>query len=136
MTSLHYSASLPRLCRDCWSLSSCCLLPFVSDVGELPPKSKRKLSLEKNCERAREAKRKRNSGEGTSSGSVSEVRIGDDTSLSQLVAMPDALDTDDEAVDPSFDLDWSARSDTDHYVETFCEDKLAPITLWLTTPPS
>ena len=89
----------------------------------MPPKSKRKLSLEKNCERAREAKRKRNSGEGTSSGTVSEVRIGDDTSLSQLVAMPDdALDTDDEAVDPSFDLDSSVRSDTDHIVETFCED--------------
>ena len=85
----------------------------------MPPKSKRKL----NCERAREAKRKRNSGEGTSSSSVSEVRIGDDTSLSQLVAMPnDALDTDDEVVDPSFDLDSSVRCDTDHIVETFCED--------------
>ena len=46
----------------------------------MPPKSKRKLSLEKNCERAREAKRKRNSGEGTSSGSqVSELQIGDDS---------------------------------------------------------
>ena len=34
--------------------------------------------------------------------------------------MPDdALDTDDEAVDPSFDLDSSVRSDTDHIVETF-----------------
>ncbi len=37
--------------------------------------------------------------------------------------MPDnALDTDDETVDPSFDLDSSMRSDVDHAVESFCED--------------
>lgn len=50
-------------------------------------------------------------------------QLGDDTSLSQLSAMPnDALATDDEAVDPSFDLHLSVRSDTDHIVENFCED--------------
>ena len=34
----------------------------------------------------------------------------------------DALDTDDETVDPSFDLNSSVRSDSDHLVENFCED--------------
>ena len=35
--------------------------------------------------------------------------------LAQLVTMSkDALDTDDEAVDPSFDLDSSTKSDADH----------------------
>ena len=40
-----------------------------------------------------------------------------DSSLSQLIAMhEDALDTDDETVDPSFDLNSSVRSDSDHLV--------------------
>ena len=34
----------------------------------------------------------------------------------------DALDTEDEAVDPMFDLDSSMKSDTDHIAETFCEE--------------
>ena len=38
-----------------------------------------------------------------------------DSSLSQLIAMHEnALDTDDETVDLSFDLDSSVRSDSDH----------------------
>ena len=47
------------------------------------------------------------------------VRTDDvgDSSLSQLIAMhEDALDTDDETVDPSFDLNSSVRSDSDHLV--------------------
>ena len=58
-------------------------------------------------------------------GTPSAVRTDDvgDGSLSQLIAMhEDALDTDDETVVPSFDLDSSARSDSDHLVENFCED--------------
>ena len=40
-----------------------------------------------------------------------------DSSLSQLIAMhEDALDTDDETVNPSFDLDSNVRSDCDHLV--------------------
>ena len=40
-----------------------------------------------------------------------------DSSLSQLIAMhEDTLDTDDETVDPSFDLDTSVRSASDHLV--------------------
>ena len=43
--------------------------------------------------------------------------------LSALLTMSeDALDTDDEAVDPYFDLDTSMKSDIDHLVESFCED--------------
>ena len=35
--------------------------------------------------------------------------------LAGLLAMTeDAADTDDEAVDPTFDLDWSIKSDVDH----------------------
>ena len=34
----------------------------------------------------------------------------------------DALDTEDETVDPSFDLDSSMKCDVDHLIESFCED--------------
>ncbi len=34
----------------------------------------------------------------------------------------DALDTEDEDVDPSFDLDSSIKDDVDHLVDTFCEE--------------
>ena len=40
--------------------------------------------------------------------------------LDTLVTMSgEALDTDDEEVDPSFDLDLSIKSDTDYTDETF-----------------
>ena len=43
--------------------------------------------------------------------------------LAQLVTMSeDALDTDDEAVDPSFNFDSSMKSDADHLQESFCEE--------------
>ena len=41
----------------------------------------------------------------------------------QLAEMTeDAMDTDDEAVDPLFDMNESIKSGTDHVFETFCED--------------
>ena len=105
------------------------VLPSVRVTRTMPPKSKRKLQLRESLEKAREAKMKRSSGEGTSSSTESEVRTGhgvaaiEEGSLAELATMSgDALDTDDEAVDPSFDLDSSARSDIDHMVETFCEE--------------
>lgn len=40
--------------------------------------------------------------------------------LAELLAMPGtALDTDDEALDPTFGLDSSMKSDTDHIMENF-----------------
>ena len=43
--------------------------------------------------------------------------------LTGLLAMPGtALDTDEEAVDPTFDLDSGMKSDTDHIIENFCDD--------------
>ena len=80
----------------------------------MPPKNKRKLQIVDSLERARESKRSRKSGEGSSSSTVTEVRSErfgvdtEDVTLAQLIVMPeDALDTDDETVDPSFDLDSS-----------------------------
>ena len=34
----------------------------------------------------------------------------------------EALNTDDETLDPSFDLNSSVKSDTQHQIETFCEE--------------
>ena len=66
-----------------------------------PPKSKSKLQPEEGLQAARAAKLSRESGEGTSS-AVRTDDVGDTCSyLSQLIAMhEDALDTDDETVDP------------------------------------
>ena len=78
----------------------------------MPLKSKSKLQLEEGLLAASAAKLSRGEEEGTSS----TVRTDDvgDSSLSQLIAMhKDALDTDDETVDPSFDPNSSVRSDSD-----------------------
>ena len=93
----------------------------------MPPKTKRQRQVESILEKARESKRSRltdeepgTSGEG--SRRADDMASGNDD-LAQLVTMSeDALDTDDEAVDPSFDLDSSMKSDADHLQESFCED--------------
>ena len=45
-----------------------------------------------------------------------------------LLSPTDALDDDDETVDPTFDLDVSAQSDTAHQLKSFCEN-------WVTCNP-
>ena len=53
---------------------------------------------------------------------------GQEDNFSRLVMMSeDTLDTEDEAVDPTFDLDSSMKSDTDHIAETFCEEWVSQI---------
>ena len=80
----------------------------------MPPKSKRKLELLESLQAARAVKLSRELGEGTTSAVRTDVG---DSSLSQLIEMhKDALDTDDETVDSSFDLDSSVRWDSDHLV--------------------
>lgn len=80
----------------------------------MPPKSKRKQQMLKSLEAANEAKRRR--AEEEEDGTID----GDSAQL--LVLSDDALDTEDEEVDPTFDLDASLRSDVDHIVDSFCED--------------
>ena len=94
----------------------------------MPPKSARKRQLDLNLEKAREAKRSRESGEGTSSAAEIEVRSersGTNVEQDQpddlaglLAITEDAADTDDEAVDPTFDLESSMKSDVNHIIET------------------
>ena len=83
----------------------------------MPPKTARKRQIESSLQKAREAKRLRESGEGTSQRAVAESdpqqqQHTDD--LSGLLHTSDeALDTDDESIDPTFDLETSLRSDKD-----------------------
>lgn len=98
---------------------------MFESVFAMPPKSRRMKQVQESLEMAREAKRRRMADESEASSSATEVRSFDreEADLSLLVSMPeDALDTEDEAVDPTFDLDSSIMSDTDHTVENFCED--------------
>ena len=70
----------------------------------MPPKSKRKRQLEDSLVKAREEKRKHESGEDDHSNVVeNKADFGDD-----------ALDTEDDSVDPSFDLNNSMKLDNDH----------------------
>ena len=74
----------------------------------MPPKTKRQRHLEEILEKARESKRSRVTDEGPIASAESGRHDADsgDVDLVQLVTMTeDALGTDDEAVDPSFDLD-------------------------------
>ena len=83
----------------------------------MPPKSKRKRQLEDSLVKAREEKRKHESGEDDHSNVVeNKADFGDDiTELSELAQMSDdALDTEDDSVDPSFDLNNSMKLDNDH----------------------
>ena len=95
----------------------------------MPPRSKKRRHVEDSLEQARETKRRRKSGEAATSSADIEVRNeqgeadGQEDDLSRLVTMSDdALDTEDEAVDPTFDLDSSIKLDADHIAETFCEE--------------
>ena len=95
----------------------------------MPPKTKRQRQVESILEKARESKRSRltdeepsTSGEGSRRANDMAMASGNDD-LAQLVTMSeDALDTDDKAVDPSFDLDSNMKTDADHLQESFCED--------------
>ena len=94
----------------------------------MPRKSKLKRRVENSLSHARDAKRSCTE-VGESSRGTDQLQRSRSSSasrperLEELLELSDeALDTDNEEIDPSFDLDTSLRSDTDHMVETFCED--------------
>lgn len=98
----------------------------------MPPKSRKRKAIEAKMKKAREVKRARQlaeegSEESTEAGAVREIdeqaQIEQPSSLQDLIVMSDdALDTENEELDPTFDLDASMKSDSDHLIETFCED--------------
>ena len=91
----------------------------------MPPKSKRQRQIESSLEIAPDNKRSCQLEEEDPSGSLSSV----DRAKSELEGLTDlwnlshnALDTKDEEIDPSFDLDSSMKSDREHMITKFCED--------------
>ena len=94
----------------------------------MPPKTKRQRQLEQSLEKAREAKRSRcdDSSEATTTETATRTIAddeGESSGLTQLLTMSDdALDTEDEEKDPTFDLDSSLKEDIDHVADSFCED--------------
>ena len=89
----------------------------------MPPKTKRQRQLGESLFKARNEK-KCESGEGTSSDVENQPGVGDDIrEISELAQMlDDALNTEDESIDPTFDLDSSIKVDYNHMMESFCED--------------
>ena len=88
----------------------------------MPPKSKRQRQLESSLERARAAKMSHLSSDEASNTPDIEVRAEPEGLEDLLNSSVEALDTENEEVDPSFDLDESMKSDTAHMTDTFCED--------------
>ena len=81
----------------------------------MPPKSKKKQQMLKSLDAANEAKRRRVS-------IAEEDETVDGASVQLLSLSDDALDMEDEEVDPTFDLDASLHYDVDHIFDSFCED--------------
>ena len=81
----------------------------------MPPKKKRQRASRTNLDKARRVKQRLESGDASSSNLslVSPVNL-EVSGLSELLEMSDALDTDNESIDPSFDLDESLKCDTVH----------------------
>ena len=94
-------------------------LVVILIAKRMPPTTKRKKQLQEYLKNAWSEKRAKITAES------SLTDEGDVTDMSVLLNMPgEALDTDDENVDPSFDLETSLSSDHEYFVEKFCELQL------------
>ena len=128
------STFLPRGSRDRESCVVRSVFQLFKRASRMPLKSRKRKHIEESLAKAREAKRRRELDEAATSSAEIEVRNersetdSREDDLSRLVTMSeDALDTEDEAGDPTFDLDSSMKSDTDHIAETYCEEWLSQI---------
>ena len=91
----------------------------------MPAKTKRQRQLEQCMEKAKKAKKSRSEddSEATRSNDQIDDNVGEPSGLTDLLTMSDdALDTEDEEKDPTFDLDSSMKQDIDHVTDSFCED--------------
>ena len=121
----------PRYCREerfFVSFFCSCSLSSVWAKLAMPPMKRRQVQLEKSLEKAREVKWSwQESSSATGSIEAATGTIYDDgdepSGLSQLLTMSDdALDTEDDKKDPTFDLDSSMKEDEDHMMDTSCEE--------------
>ena len=83
----------------------------------MPPKSARKRQIQASLQKAREYRRRRVSSDNSvtampiTGASAAETSV-EPSDMAELLSMPEsALDTDNEDVDPSFDLDASIKSE-------------------------
>ena len=78
---------------------------------------------ESNLVKARRVKEDIRTGEGVVDGAITFAKVMEVSGMSELLEISvEALDTDNESIAPSFDLDESMKSDTDYLVDNFCED--------------
>ena len=105
------------------SCSTALLLVFL--FVTMPPKSSRKRHVECSLKKAREAKSRREMDDQHALSSIEPAAQADEEAvdLPALPQMPeDALDTDDELKDPTFDLDASMKSDKEYITDDFCDN--------------
>ena len=94
----------------------------VFESFKIPPRSAKKRERELSLEKVREEKRRRSAGESSTEVAESGAASHED----DVNGMADLLDvsiheleTDNKDIDPSFDLDISMKSDSDHMTERF-----------------
>ncbi len=93
----------------------------------MPPKSRAKRAKMDNLEMAREKKRRLEESSRESSEVTAEsLEVDGEFNISELLTMSEsaleALDTDDDNVDPTFDIEDAVQSDSENLCEKFCED--------------
>ena len=78
---------------------------------------------ESNLAKTRRVKEDIRTGEGDVDGASTLAEVMEVSDMSELLQISvEALDKDNESIDPSFDLDGSMKSDTDYLVDNFSED--------------
>ena len=87
----------------------------------MPPKTKRKRKGAVNLDRARK-KMKRLRDHLVLVQPREKPRIEPQTMIDLLNTSPETTNTEDEDIDPSFELNSSIKSDTSHRLETFSEE--------------
>ena len=102
-------------------------ISLFSALSTKPPKSARKRQIQASLQKAREYRRRRVSSDNSVTVTPITGASAADTSvepsdMAELLSMPEsALDTDNEDVDPSFDLDASMKSED--YKKKICSHR-------------
>ena len=95
----------------------------------MPPNTAKKKQMQVSLEKPRQARRRRALSESSfETAEIEQARCGGCQFLTDLLTMSeDALDTENEEIHPTFDLDASIKSDSTYLIETFCDDWISQL---------
>ena len=93
------------------------------------PKTAKEKQTQVSLEKARQAKRRRALSESSfETAEIEQERDVEVVDFTDLLTMSeDALDTENEEIDPTFDLDASIKPKSAYLIETFCDDWISQL---------